>query len=77
VHLKEAKKTVVGASRSLVRSQGARRSMLRTGYANPLPIDKNGMLPHAIANLKKATKRYLEESPLPEIRTQQSRFPTR
>jgi len=23
--------------------------MLRTGYANPLPIDKNGMIPSTIA----------------------------
>jgi hypothetical protein len=38
VYLKEAKKTVVGASRSLGRSEGARRS-------TALPIYKNGMLP--------------------------------
>jgi len=34
-------KNAVGASRSLGISDGARRPMLRTGYANPLPIYEN------------------------------------
>jgi len=40
-----AKKTVVGASGSLLESVRSEMFVLRRGYGNPLPIYKDGMLP--------------------------------
>jgi len=45
VHLKEAKKNCSGSVSNRRDLIGSETFVLRTGYANPLPIYKNEMLP--------------------------------